>query len=968
MKKRLLSMLLAFCMMLTMVPAAFAGDMAIMGESTQLAGGSIFSAIIDSNGGLWTFGYNDVGQLGNGSVSQVVSPTKVKDNICSVSAGSQHLAFIDENGGLWTCGANDSGQLGYAPTGQTAEYSGTSINSTPKKVMDNVVAVSAESDLTAAITEDGTLWTWGADFSGYNTTDYEGKDVLYIDMPGNPNQVATGHYQPIQQMEDVQAVDVSESVVLVLKEDGTLWGFGSNLYGILGNTDSTNVVSASNPIELMDNVVSMAVGDTHAAAVTSDGSLYTWGANAGGQLGLGTFDFEDHPTPTKVMDNVKDVVIGGGYIDQYGAFTAAVTNDGKLYIWGNQGQGIFGDTDNSTTNEAPKVQVMDDVVAVAAGGEHILAQKADGSFWGFGRRAEGQLGNGEFPYDDPGQTTPVQIALGTVAPPEENEPVITIEESKATATVSSDRVSAEDKEALEAVLSNADVAGLKDALNDGNIKQIIQSSGVNTSDDTKVMVQLQVSLNVTAADLDKGTISFEVMSTAKVTAGSETKTVPVDNSYLNGEKITVKLPIPTGFEPEEILHISEGYPIEQYLNGEDFTIKDGVAELNITHFSELRMNESQTTVAKIEGSDTGYFSLQSAIDAAKSGAKINLYRNSDDTVLKVANKSLTISCNSYALRSDVDWQLVGCTQSETKDENSNPVIVITYTGGGSSSSGGGGGSSTTSNLVSVSQNSNGTISVSPSRAQTGDTVTVTIDPDEGYMLDELIVTDRNGNRVSVTRVSDTEYTFTKPSGVVKVEAAFTEDTGEEQPSTSSIPFTDVATTAWYYDAVEYMYESGMMNGTSDTTFSPNATTTRAMIVTMLHRLEGEPDASDVNFTDIASGMYYADAVAWAQENGVVNGTSETTFSPDQAITREQLATILYRYAQVKGYDVTASNNLDAYTDASQISAYALTAMQWANAEGLITGNTATTINPTGDATRAEVATILMRFAENVAQA
>ena len=211
MKKRLLSMLLAFCMMLTMVPAAFAGDMAIMGESTQLAGGSIFSAIIDSNGGLWTFGYNDVGQLGNGSVSQVVSPTKVKDNICSVSAGSQHLAFIDENGGLWTCGANDSGQLGYAPTGQTAEYSETSINSMPKKVMDNVVAVSAESDLTAAITTDGTLWTWGDDFSGFGGENYPGNDVLYINMSGNPSRVATGHYQPIQQMEAVQAVDVSES-------------------------------------------------------------------------------------------------------------------------------------------------------------------------------------------------------------------------------------------------------------------------------------------------------------------------------------------------------------------------------------------------------------------------------------------------------------------------------------------------------------------------------------------------------------------------------------------------------------------------------------------------------------------------------------------------------------------------------------------------------------------------------------
>ena len=324
---------------------------------------------------------------------------------------------------------------------------------------------------------------------------------------------------------------------------------------------------------------------------------------------------------------------------------------------------------------------------------------------------------------------------------------------------------------------------------------------------------------------------------------------------------------------------------------------------------------------------------------------------------------MNINCGVYTLNPDVVIVGAGCTKTVTGTNGVDQVVRIIYQ---PSSTSGGGSSSSSGSMVSVTQNDHGTISVSPSRAQTGDTVTVTIDPDEGYVLDELIVTDRNGNRVAVTRVNDNEYTFIKPSGIVKVEATFIEDDGEEQPSTSRIPFTDVTTTAWYYDAVQYMYESGMMNGTSANTFSPNATTTCAMIVTMLHRLEGEPNASSASFTDVASSMYYADAVAWAQATGVVNGTSATTFSPNQAITREQMATILYRYAQFKGYDVTASNNLNAYTDASQISPYAITAMRWANAEGLITGNTATTINPAGDATRAEVATILMRFAENIA--
>ena len=171
---------------------------------------------------------------------------------------------------------------------------------------------------------------------------------------------------------------------------------------------------------------------------------------------------------------------------------------------------------------------------------------------------------------------------------------------------------------------------------------------------------------------------------------------------------------------------------------------------------------------------------------------------------------------------------------------------------------------------------------------------------------------------------------------------------------------------WYADAVQYVYENGMMNGTSDTLFSPDATVTRAMIVN--HSVSsGEcTGGGSSGFTDVAAGMYYADAVGWAAANGIVNGVSETRFAPDDPITREQLAAILYRYAQFKGYDVTGSADLGAYTDAAQISAYATAAMQWANAEGLINGDSATTINPQGNATRAEAATILMRFCQDIA--
>ncbi|WP_373164447.1 S-layer homology domain-containing protein [Agathobaculum sp. Marseille-P7918] len=299
----------------------------------------------------------------------------------------------------------------------------------------------------------------------------------------------------------------------------------------------------------------------------------------------------------------------------------------------------------------------------------------------------------------------------------------------------------------------------------------------------------------------------------------------------------------------------------------------------------------------------------------------------------------------------------------------NVALTVQYekiggsSGGSGGSSGGGGGTATGTYSVSVATAQNGTVSVSPKNASKGATVTVTVTPDKGYELSSLTVTDQNGKAVTLTEAGNGKYTFKMPDSRVTVKATFTEI--GEQPA--ELPFGDVASSAWYAEAVRYVYENGMMNGVSANSFGPNATTNRAMIVTILYRLEDTPAASSSGFTDVVSGSYYADAVNWAAANGIVNGVSATSFAPNTAVTREQMAAILYRYAQFKGYSVTASNSLNSYADASQLSSYAIAAMQWANAEGLITGSTSTTLNPVGNATRAEVATILMRFCENIAK-
>lgn len=277
----------------------------------------------------------------------------------------------------------------------------------------------------------------------------------------------------------------------------------------------------------------------------------------------------------------------------------------------------------------------------------------------------------------------------------------------------------------------------------------------------------------------------------------------------------------------------------------------------------------------------------------------------------------------------------------------------------SSGGGGGGGSSSYSISDSTGRSENGSISLSRSSASAGTKITITVKPDTGYELDTLKVTDKNGSAVKLTSLGDNKYSFVMPSGKVDVKAAFIETEEEEEPS--GMPFLDVRGGAWYYDAVETAYEKGLMAGTSDRAFSPDQSTTRGMIVTILYSLEGKPAAGSAPFADVASGQWYASPVAWAAANGVVSGYDADTFGPNDPVTREQLAVILYSYAKLKGYDVSAEAGLSAYADAGQISAYAVGAVSWAVSKGLISGVSANELQPLGLATRAQIATILVNF-------
>ena len=255
----------------------------------------------------------------------------------------------------------------------------------------------------------------------------------------------------------------------------------------------------------------------------------------------------------------------------------------------------------------------------------------------------------------------------------------------------------------------------------------------------------------------------------------------------------------------------------------------------------------------------------------------------------------------------------------------------------------------------------GDVRVSVRTPEEGQKVTITPEPDSGYEVSAVTVTGAGGRAVKVTGHGDGTWSFRQPDERVTIHVAFRE-------IGAALPFTDVPEGAWYYDGVKYAYENGLMAGTDSSAFSPEGAATRGQIVTILWRLAGSPGMEDeiwgYPYADVDANAYYATAVYWARMNGIASGYTSQQFGPNDTITREQLAAMLYRFAGDQGWDTSARADLSRYADAGQVSAWAVEALRWANAEGLIAGTSAATLTPGATATRAQVAVILMRFCEN----
>lgn len=497
-----------------------------------------------------------------------------------------------------------------------------------------------------------------------------------------------------------------------------------------------------------------------------------------------------------------------------------------------------------------------------------------------------------------------------------------------------------------------------------------------TAENTNIVIQTYMDMTITGVDAssEKKTITVDIQpmyrtvaTTADVKNGGKIVLKGDESKAVNAVQIgnpqklevsgetTVSIQLPTGFVTDATAKIfvqHKGYEYEATV-----TKDDGVYTATFTNphgFSPFTISMTSQAVAQI--GETKYTSLQDAVNAVENNGTIKIVGGNKDYTATISGSSKTIK-----VKNSLTDEIKVTVNGESKTIKPSEDATFTYTKPSSGSSSGGSSSGKTTYKVTTSAVNNGGVNASPSNAEKGATITITLSPDKGYKLDKLTVTDGSGKTVSTVKKSDTVYTFTMPASAVKVGVSYVKAT--ETPSETK--FNDVSANDWFASAVDYVTGKGMMNGTADNTFSPKANTTRGMVVTVLYRLENQPSTSAASFTDVASGAYYANAVAWANANGIVSGYGSGKFGPNDKVTREQLAAILYRYAQYKKYDVSGANSLDGYTDVQSVSSYAVPALQWANAAGVVTGKSGSKLDPKGYATRAEVAAMLMRFCENV---
>ena len=440
----------------------------------------------------------------------------------------------------------------------------------------------------------------------------------------------------------------------------------------------------------------------------------------------------------------------------------------------------------------------------------------------------------------------------------------------------------------------------------------------------------------------------------------------------SGKNVEIEIKLPGGFASSlsDYVYVQhKGHEYRSHLTDRlgsmyaVFNNPDGFSEFLLTKTPEA------TVAMNVAGEDRYYTDFQSALDDAKDGATIVLEKSQDINGTLNEAKTVIIDKNGYladvVIAAGTGFRLV--TSDIDADRTSYQAVKQSSGGHSSGSSGGTATAQEDTYKNTVETVKNGEVKVSSTNPKAGDKVVITPKAAAGYEVDTVTVTDANGKTVSVKDNGNGTYTFTQPSGKANIKVTFKEAAPQTEQGRILAKYKDLKDGQWYSEGVAYVIEKGYMGGYDSDTFAPFDNTSRAMIAQVFYNMEkgSLSDALKDLYSDVKTNQWFAGAVGWATGYGVMDGYGNGMFGPNDPVTREQLVTILYRYAKKKGMDVSKKAELGSYADAGKVGSWALDAMQWAVGSGLISGKTATTLNPADKATRAEIATMIMRFCEKL---
>ena len=473
--------------------------------------------------------------------------------------------------------------------------------------------------------------------------------------------------------------------------------------------------------------------------------------------------------------------------------------------------------------------------------------------------------------------------------------------------------------------------------------------GAAETTEKSLTLNIEAVYDIKATTATGGTAMVEYDAETSNASDVNTVTIKKNAGTLDttGQDVVISIPLPDGFvsnaNPIYVQHKGYEYKADVTSKTEGGTTTTYTATFTNPHgFSTFVLSTKSATVATVN--DTDYTDFQQAVNAAGSTNTItvkqdNLTATGVTHGLKLTNGTsgpitVTINGTEYAIKNGETLNFTYTPPTPPRPTEEKHSITISTDGKGHVTG--------------------------PASATEDDKVTLTVKPNADKELYDLKVTGEDGKAIAVTKVNDTTYTFTMPDGKVTVAATFGCDGGDNCPSKA---FTDLGDKQWYHDSIDYAVENGLLEGTSPTTMEPNATLIRAQLAQILYNIEDKPAVTgEMVFEDVPASEWFYSPILWANQNEIINGTSPTTFEPLEDISRQDLALMLYRYAG----EPKVTGDLDGFTDVEQVGDWAEEAMAWAVAEGIVQGDTPTTLNPTGTATRAEAAAMLQRFLEDAA--